>query len=83
MSGQCEQGALMANELDLLQEQDELLNQLHTGREAAILPAGQKPQPVRMLWQSHPSRRQQAIPGRTYLYGMPAGSGNTKKQYLR
>jgi len=29
VSGQCEQGALMADELDLLQEQDELLNQLH------------------------------------------------------
>jgi hypothetical protein len=69
----------MADELDLLQEQDELLNQLHTGREAAILPAGQKPQPVRMLWQSHPPQAAAGHPGRTYLYGMPAGSGNTRK----
>lgn len=69
----------MADELDLLQEQDELLNQLHiqAARQRSCL-QGKAVNGANAVAIASPQAAA-GHPGRTYLYGMPAGSGNTTK----
>lgn len=70
----------MADELDLLQEQDELLNQLHilAARQRSCL-EGKSRNWCECCGNRIPPQAAAGHPGRTYLYGMPAGSGNTTK----